>query len=129
MFGFSSRVQSGSAFEAELVAVREALKLAWDKGLRRVILESDSESVVNRIRAANQSTQESAGGDHTGMSGLWQSGMHGIASSSILAGKATSLRTHMIGMEVPRHGALDKNQIGHLKVLKRELLARNLHWY
>ncbi|KAJ6370398.1 hypothetical protein OIU76_028636 [Salix suchowensis] len=50
MFGFSSRVQSGSSFEAELVAVREALKLAWDKGLRRVILESDSESVVNRIR-------------------------------------------------------------------------------
>ena len=50
MFGFSSRVQSGSAFEAELVGDREALKLAWDKGLRRVILESDSESVVNRIR-------------------------------------------------------------------------------
>jgi hypothetical protein len=24
---------------------------------------------------------------------------------------------------------LDRNQIGHLKVLKRELLARNLHWY
>ncbi|KAJ6860332.1 hypothetical protein NC651_036638 [Populus alba x Populus x berolinensis] len=39
-----------SAFEAEFLAVREALKLAWDKGLKKVILESDSETVVKRIR-------------------------------------------------------------------------------
>ncbi|KAJ6691068.1 hypothetical protein OIU74_015703 [Salix koriyanagi] len=45
------------SFEAELLAVREALQLAWDKGLKRVIVESDSEivesdseSVVNRTR-------------------------------------------------------------------------------
>ncbi|KAJ6691183.1 hypothetical protein OIU74_015804 [Salix koriyanagi] len=37
------------------------------------------------------------------------------------------LLADMIGMEVPRHGALDKTKIGHLTVLKRELLARNLH--
>ncbi|KAJ6371893.1 hypothetical protein OIU77_002252 [Salix suchowensis] len=72
MFGFSSRIQSRSSFEAELVAVREALKLAWDKGLRWVIVESDSETVVDRIRNQRiRQSQESDGGDHIGMSGLW----------------------------------------------------------
>ncbi|KAJ6420650.1 hypothetical protein OIU84_028075 [Salix udensis] len=121
MFGFSSRVQSGSAFEAELVAFRDqALKLAWDKGLRRVILESDSESVVNRIR--NQLIRQPKN-QHTRREGnftadaltkklvsesfelhLWN---HPPESLSLI------LLADMIGMEVPRHGALDKNQIGH----------------
>ncbi|KAJ6860090.1 hypothetical protein NC651_036433 [Populus alba x Populus x berolinensis] len=55
LFGFSSSVKSGSAFESELLAVREALKLAWDKGLKSVIVESDSKSVVKRI--CNQLTR------------------------------------------------------------------------
>ncbi|KAJ6734329.1 hypothetical protein OIU79_001566 [Salix purpurea] len=158
MFGFSSRVQSGSSFEAELVAVREALKLAWDKGLTRVTLESDSESVVNRIRnqrirqPKNQLEEiilECQGYD---CSRAWScfiqhTRREGNFAADAMTKKLVSesfelhvwnhppesllliLLADMIGMEVPRHGALDKNQIGHLKVLKRELLARNLHWY
>ncbi|KAB5515929.1 hypothetical protein DKX38_026577 [Salix brachista] len=156
MFGFSSRVQSGSSFEAELVAVREALKLAWDKGLRRVILESDSESVVNRIR--NQKIRQPKNqleeiilecqgyGSRAWSCFIQHTRREGNFAADALTKKLASesfelhvwnhppeslsliLLADMIGMEVPRHGALDKNQIAQLKGLKRELLARNLHW-
>ncbi|KAJ6392584.1 hypothetical protein OIU84_023933 [Salix udensis] len=146
MFGFSSRIQSGSSFEAELVAVREGLKVAWDKGLiRSVIVESDSESVVDRIR--NQiipqpknkleaiilecqgyviSPDWSCVIQHTYREGnfaadaltkelvsqsfelhVWK---HPPESLSLI------LLADMIGMEVPRHGALNQNQIAQLKV-------------
>ncbi|KAF9663279.1 hypothetical protein SADUNF_Sadunf17G0021700 [Salix dunnii] len=157
MFGFSSRVHSGSSFEAELVAVREALKLAWDKGLRRVILESDSESVVNRIRTQrirqpkNQLEEiilECQGyGSRAWNCFIQHTRREGNFAADALTKKLVSesfdlhvwnqppkslsliLLADMIGMDVPRHGALDKKQIGQLKVLKRQLLARNLHWY
>ncbi|KAJ6683463.1 hypothetical protein OIU85_007176 [Salix viminalis] len=160
MFGFSSRIQSRSSFEAELVAVREALKLAWDKGLRSVIVESDSESVVDRIR--NQIIRQpknkleaiilecqgyvispdwSCFIQHTYREGNFAAD---ALTKKLLVSESFELHfwnhppkslslillADMIGMDVPRHGcAPDKNQIGHLKVLKRELLARNLHWY
>jgi ribonuclease HI len=157
LFGFSCRVKSESAFEAELLAVREALKLAWDKGLKRVIVESDSESVVNRIR--NQLTRQPKNQieavilecqsyvsrewncflQHTHREGNFAAD----ALTKIIISESFELHVFnhppkslslilladKIGMAVPRHGALDRNQIGHLKVLKRELLARNLHWY
>ncbi|KAJ6683457.1 hypothetical protein OIU85_007170 [Salix viminalis] len=50
--GRETKVQSGNAFEAELVAVREALKLAWDKGARKGYPESDS-SAVNEFESPN----------------------------------------------------------------------------
>ncbi|KAJ6734330.1 hypothetical protein OIU79_001567 [Salix purpurea] len=148
MFGFSSRIQSGSSFEAELVAVREALKVASDKGLRSVIVESDSESVVNRIRnqiirqpknkleaiilecqgyvinpawscviqhtyregnfAADALTKELV--SETFELHVWK---HPPESLSLI------LLADKIGMEVPRHGALNQNQIAQLKVLER----------
>ena len=49
LFGFSCRVKSESVFEPELLAVRDALKLVWDKGLNFFFLESVSEAVVNKI--------------------------------------------------------------------------------
>ncbi|KAB5515930.1 hypothetical protein DKX38_026578 [Salix brachista] len=141
-------IQSRSSFEAELVAVREALKVAWDKGLRSVIVESDSESVVNRIR--NQiisqpknkleeiilecqgyviSPDWSCVIQHTYREGnfaadaltkelvsesfelhVWK---HPLESLSLI------LLADKIGMEVPRHGALNQNQIAQLKVLER----------
>ncbi|KAJ6683460.1 hypothetical protein OIU85_007173 [Salix viminalis] len=158
MFGFSSRVQSGSSFEAELVAVREALKLAWHKGLRWVIVESDSESVVNRI--LNQIIRQPKNKleaiilECQGyvMSRAWSCSIQHTRREGNFAADALtkelaseSFELHVwdhppeslslilladkIGMEVPRHGALDQNQILYLKLKRRELLARNHHWY
>ncbi|KAJ6370397.1 hypothetical protein OIU76_028635 [Salix suchowensis] len=157
MFGFSSRIQSRSSFEAELVAVREALKLAWDKGLRRVILESDSESVVNRIRnqkirqPKNQMEEIILECQGYGCSPAWSCFFqHTYREGNFAADALTKelvsesfelhvwnhppkslsliLLADMIGMDVPRHGTLDQEQTGHLKMLERGLLARNLHW-
>ncbi|KAL9343312.1 hypothetical protein Peur_063743 [Populus x canadensis] len=157
LFGFSCRVKSESAFEAELLAVREALKLAWDKGLKKVILESDSETVVKRIRnqvirqpknqfeAVILECQAYVNRDwdcfiqHTLREGNF------AADALTKIGISESFELHVwkhppeslslilladkIGMEIPRHGALDQNQLGYLKVLERELLQRNLHWH
>nr|TKS08369.1 uncharacterized protein D5086_0000103910 [Populus alba] len=156
LLGFSSRVKSGSAFESELLAVREALKLAWDKGLKRVIVESDSESVVNRIR--NQLTRRPKNQieavileRQSYVSREWncflqhahrEGNFDADALTKIIISESFELHVFnhpprslslilladKIGMAVPRHGALDRNQIAHLKVLRRELLARKLHW-
>ncbi|KAJ6691034.1 hypothetical protein OIU74_015672 [Salix koriyanagi] len=109
-------IQSGSSSEAQLVVVREALKLAWDKGLRRVILESDSESVVNRIR--NQ---------------LVRQPKNQLEEIILECQGYGSQAWNCFFQHTRREGnfaadAILQNQIGHLKVLKRELLARNLHW-
>ncbi|KAL5775782.1 hypothetical protein ACOSP7_013339 [Xanthoceras sorbifolium] len=39
----------GSVLEAELWDIFESLKLAWDAGYRRIIVESDSKSVVDLL--------------------------------------------------------------------------------
>ncbi|KAJ6734323.1 hypothetical protein OIU79_001560 [Salix purpurea] len=151
MFGFSSRVESESSFEAELVAVREALKLAWDKGLTRVIVESDSKSVVDRInniklnrQPKNQLEEIILECKGYVISPSWSCSIqHTYREGNFAADALTkelvseSFELHVwdhppeslslilladkIGMEVPRHGALDEKLI-------REQLARNHHW-
>ncbi|KAJ6860091.1 hypothetical protein NC651_036434 [Populus alba x Populus x berolinensis] len=138
-----------------LLAVREALKLAWDKGLKRVIVESDSKSIVKRI--CNQLTRQPKNQMEavilecqSYVSREWncfiqhahrEGNFAADALTKIIISESFELHVfnhplrslslillaNKIGMVVPRHGALDRNQISHLKVLRRELLARNLH--
>ncbi|KAJ1408473.1 Ribonuclease H-like superfamily [Sesbania bispinosa] len=51
--GFMGFVGLGSPLEAELLAVLAALKFAWDKGWRNLILESDCLEVVNIFKPAD----------------------------------------------------------------------------
>ncbi|KAJ6683459.1 hypothetical protein OIU85_007172 [Salix viminalis] len=156
MFGFSSRVQSGSSFEAELMAVLEALKVAyWVKGLRRVILESDSKSVVDRIsnqrihQPKNQLEEIILECKGYVMSPAWSCSIqHTYREGNFAADALTKelvsesfevlhvwnhppeslsliLLADMIGMDVPRHGTLNQEQTRHLEMLERGLLARN----
>ncbi|KAH8483978.1 hypothetical protein H0E87_028414 [Populus deltoides] len=111
LFGFSCRVKSESAFEAELLAVREALKLAWDKGLKKHTLREGNFAADALTKIGISESFELH---------VWKRPPEPL-SLILLADK--------IGMEIPRHGALDQNQLGYLKVLKRELLQRNLHWH
>ncbi|KAJ1383120.1 Ribonuclease H domain [Sesbania bispinosa] len=46
-FGF---VGMGDAFEAELRAVLEGLRFAWEKGWRKIVLESDAQEVVHVLQ-------------------------------------------------------------------------------
>ena len=47
--GFSRRIGVCQASTAEEWAVAEGLQLAWDLGITKLILESDSEMIVNLI--------------------------------------------------------------------------------
>ncbi|KAJ6866138.1 hypothetical protein NC652_037631 [Populus alba x Populus x berolinensis] len=128
-------VKSESAFEAELLVVREALKLAWDRGLKKVILESDSETAVKRIRnqvicqpenqfkAVILACQAYVNQDwdcfihHTLREGtfaadaLTKIGIYEAFDLHVwkhpLESLSSILLADKIGMEVPRHGALN----------------------
>ena len=53
MVGFTINIGCCSTVEAELWAVIQGLKLAWDKGYRKVILLVDSSVVVNWLNNRN----------------------------------------------------------------------------
>ncbi|KAL5865655.1 hypothetical protein ACOSQ3_003169 [Xanthoceras sorbifolium] len=46
IFGFALKKGSGSVLEAKLWRMFEGLKLAWDAGLRKVFIDSNSMSIV-----------------------------------------------------------------------------------
>ncbi|KAL3834231.1 hypothetical protein ACJIZ3_008967 [Penstemon smallii] len=47
--GFTARLEPCNMRSAELQAVREGMKLAWKRGLKKVIIETDSEQAVNHL--------------------------------------------------------------------------------
>ncbi|KAL5796454.1 hypothetical protein ACOSQ2_001274 [Xanthoceras sorbifolium] len=53
--GFSSKIGTGSALEAELWTALEGLQMAWKSGARKVILESDSNDTVNLLLRVSNS--------------------------------------------------------------------------
>ncbi|KAB5516182.1 hypothetical protein DKX38_026830 [Salix brachista] len=101
LFGFSCRVKSESVFEPELLSVPDALKLAWDKGLKKVFLESDSEP-AHTLREGNFAADAltNIGISESFELQVWKHPPKSILYLILLADK--------IGMEVPRHGALDQ---------------------
>lgn len=52
IMGFAFNIGVFSIAEAEARAVLTGLQIAWDKGIRRLWVESDSERVVNGINEA-----------------------------------------------------------------------------
>ncbi|KAL5779739.1 hypothetical protein ACOSQ2_010476 [Xanthoceras sorbifolium] len=50
MRGFAARKGIGSVLEAELWGLLESLKITWDRGFRRVIIETDSIVVVDMMK-------------------------------------------------------------------------------
>lgn len=49
MCGFASHVCGGNAFLAETIALRDGLRLAWSKGIRDLICESDCKELLAAI--------------------------------------------------------------------------------
>lgn len=48
--GFSLNVGSANSLSAELFGIREGLNLAWEKGFRKVVIESDSEAAISLVK-------------------------------------------------------------------------------
>ena len=48
-FGFTSRLGPGIALHAELQAIKFGLQIAWDRGFRKILLESDSLLAVTKL--------------------------------------------------------------------------------
>ncbi|KMT03378.1 hypothetical protein BVRB_8g190670 [Beta vulgaris subsp. vulgaris] len=49
-FGFSKKVDAGSAEAAELMAIREGLQIAWDCKFKNLEVECDAKSIVNLLK-------------------------------------------------------------------------------
>lgn len=49
--GFSTKEEDGDSLLAELLAIRNGLTHAWDKGARNIICESDSADAINLVNA------------------------------------------------------------------------------
>lgn len=49
MLGYTLRTSCNTIEEAETWAIIKGLELAWDKGIRRMVVECDSQKVVNWI--------------------------------------------------------------------------------
>lgn len=50
MSGFSVNIRSFSIEEAELWAIFNGLKLAWSEGYRKLLLESDCDTVLKWLK-------------------------------------------------------------------------------
>ncbi|KAK9136201.1 hypothetical protein Syun_015531 [Stephania yunnanensis] len=46
LFGYMGHIGTASSTVAELWAIREGLKLAWQRGFRKILLESDSQTAI-----------------------------------------------------------------------------------
>ncbi|MFQ6646169.1 hypothetical protein Gotur_019897 [Gossypium turneri] len=49
MFGYSRNLGVNSVLEAELHAIVDGLQLAWEQGVRRLVIESDSKTTMDLI--------------------------------------------------------------------------------
>lgn len=56
LFGFSARLGNVSAQQAEVQAIWQGLEMAWTRGFRKVILESDSKLVVTQLTSQQLGT-------------------------------------------------------------------------
>ncbi|CAL1413666.1 unnamed protein product [Linum trigynum] len=51
---FAVNLGGGTITRAELVGIEQGLKLAWDLGVRKVLVQSDSTTAIDLIEAASQ---------------------------------------------------------------------------
>ncbi|KAJ1402685.1 Ribonuclease H domain [Sesbania bispinosa] len=49
IFGFSRHIGTTTALRAELWGIRSALEIAWEKGVKHILLESDSRIAVHMV--------------------------------------------------------------------------------
>lgn len=49
LFGFADHIGSNFPLQTEIRAINQGLQLAWEKGLRRVVVESESSEAVQFI--------------------------------------------------------------------------------
>ncbi|KAF7803041.1 hypothetical protein G2W53_042152 [Senna tora] len=53
IFGFSKRLGRGNALHAEIWGILQGLKIAWEKGYKKVIIESDSSLAIQLALGTN----------------------------------------------------------------------------
>lgn len=49
LFGFAQKLDSTTVLEAELMAIYHGLCLAWGRGKRRIVLQSESQAALELI--------------------------------------------------------------------------------